>query len=161
SPDSRWLGFWSDYALWRVSVDGGEPGQIAKEGDQIRGASWGDDGNIVFALTANATERGSKQRAGMLYRVRPEGGDVTPITAPGSANGFYFPQVLPRSQAALVMLLPDRELAVVSLVDGTITRRLFRGIRNSTPRYVKGGWLVFRRVGTADRPSYSLYAAPV
>jgi len=168
SPDSRWLGFWSNDALWKVSVDGGEPKPLAKVLDQIRGASWGDDGNIVFAssLDPSRSPLDPTQRGGLLYRVRADGGEVTQITFPGSGTAkTYFPHVLPGSRTALVMLLPNRVVAVVSLLNGAVLSLLNdavsqKPLRGSTPRYVKGGWLVFRSIGTPDAPVDTLVAAP-
>jgi hypothetical protein len=56
------------------------------------------------------------------------------------------------------MLRPERLVAVVSLPDGVVINKWFRG---AAPRYVKGGWLVFRQPGELDGyPDHTLYAAP-
>ncbi len=53
SPDGKWVAFFADNKLKKVSVDGGKPITLcAAEGDN-RGASWGIDDRIVF--TANYT----------------------------------------------------------------------------------------------------------
>jgi hypothetical protein len=141
SPDSHWLGFWSNGALWKVPVAGGDIQRICDAPDQLRGASWGDDGRIVFISA------GDKR----LQQVKADGGQPTAVTKTTSADvRFYFPQVLPGSRAVLAMRLPDREVVVVSLADGTVIRELAPG---TYPRYLPEGWVVFRR---ASR----LYAAP-
>jgi len=47
SPDSEWLGFFQDGKMKKVSVHGGVPVTIT-DSPNTRGASWGDDGYIVF-----------------------------------------------------------------------------------------------------------------
>lgn len=147
SPDSKWLGFWSNDKLWKVPVAGGTPEPICAVAGGLRGASWGDDNSIVYS-----------GRDGSLYRVSSEGGAPQVLARPrADILRFHFPHVLPESKAALVTLLPAEPeeaavLAVVSLPGGEIIRRLSPG---SSPRYVElqGGWLVFRR-------STRVYAAP-
>ena len=49
SPDGQWVGFFAQGKLKKTRIDGGEPVSLwnAPAG---RGASWGEDGNIVAAL---------------------------------------------------------------------------------------------------------------
>ena len=63
SPDSRWLGFAADDMLMKVPVEGGEPFPICAA-SHLRGASWGEDGTILFA----AADRS-------LHRVSADGGE--------------------------------------------------------------------------------------
>ncbi|GEM_PF-4775568 len=63
SPDSRWLGFPADRKLMKVSISGGAPIPLAEgKGLNIRGASWGADGYIVF--TPDSNMGGSRRKAG-------------------------------------------------------------------------------------------------
>ena len=48
SPDGAWLGYAADGKLLRVPIGGGQPIVIG-DAPEPRGASWGDDGTIVFA----------------------------------------------------------------------------------------------------------------
>ena len=48
SPDGQWLGFAADGKLKKVLLSGGQPVVIC-DAPEPRGASWGDDGTIVFA----------------------------------------------------------------------------------------------------------------
>ncbi len=143
SPDSKWLGFWSNDVLWKVPVAGGAAERICEIKGGLRGASWGDDNGIVFSA------------AGGVFRVSGDGGSPAPlVAADGKAVPFYFPHVLPGSKSVLVTLRVQEEptLAIVSLTTGEVIRRWTIG---SSPQYadVDGGWLVFRR-------STRLYAAP-
>ena len=48
SPDSQWIGFFTHDKLKKVSVQGGSPITLCDIAAD-RGASWGDDGHIVFS----------------------------------------------------------------------------------------------------------------
>jgi serine/threonine-protein kinase len=91
SADSQWIGFHADGKLKKVSVDGGAPVTLCAA-TAIRGASWGDDGNIILALGPST----------VLSRVASAGGTPAPVTklAPGERTHRY-PYVLPGSQAVL------------------------------------------------------------
>ena len=83
SPDSRWLGFFSDGRLKKVAIEGGAPVVICVAPDP-RGATWGLGGDIVFAPTT----------AGPLYRVSADGGDAVEILRPDAGRketAFRFP----------------------------------------------------------------------
>ena len=94
SPDSRFIGFFAEDKLKKISVDGG-PAQTLAEAIQSggRGGTWaqgssGSDGLVVFA------PRGSSA----LLRISDAGGEPTPVTvldgsAPG--NSHRLPHFLP------------------------------------------------------------------
>jgi len=63
SPDAQWIAFFADNKLKKISVQGGTPAVLC-DADIARGASWGDDGNIIAALS-NSNE---------LSRIPAEGG---------------------------------------------------------------------------------------
>ncbi len=71
SPDDRWVGFWADGKLMKVSIDGGVPVTLCNAG-WIFGASWALDNSIIFA----------KDRGSGLFRVSAEGGDAESLTTP-------------------------------------------------------------------------------
>src|SRR5206468_3545496 len=54
SPDSQWIAFFANGKLKKVAVEGGAAVTICDMA-QVRGASWGDDGNIVLATGATST----------------------------------------------------------------------------------------------------------
>ena len=133
SPDSRWLGYWQNGKIWKTRVDGGGREPVCDAPNELRGASWGDGGVIVFV---DGLEHN-------LYRVPENGGAPQILT---DRSGYFFPHVLPGGQHALVNL---NRISLVSLQTGEI-RTLIDG---STPRYVDEGFLVFRKLET-------LYAVP-
>ena len=70
SPDGYYVGFLAGNRLWKTRVDGGEPTVIC-DAAELLGASWGDDGSIVAALTATG-----------LMRVSSNGGHAVAIVIP-------------------------------------------------------------------------------
>src|ERR1700687_4031886 len=70
SPDSRWIGFFTNRStLQKIDITGGPPISVASAlaGD---GGTWNRDGVILFA--AGATR--------LLYQVSAAGGEVVPLT---------------------------------------------------------------------------------
>jgi eukaryotic-like serine/threonine-protein kinase len=138
SPDSRWLGFFAQNAMYKVPVGGGQPQRICQVPNILsqRGASWGDDGTIVF----------SSDKA--LWRVSAAGGEPTVLTRPASPTRHYWPQVLPGSAAAVFTMSQgnsdrSRRIAVVSLKTGEV--RIFPGLSGTAPRFASSGHLVYSR----------------
>jgi Tol biopolymer transport system component/predicted Ser/Thr protein kinase len=93
SPDGEWIGFFADDKLKKISVEGGAAVTLCDAPDPD-GASWGDDGNIIAALTGGHGKG--------LWRVPSSGGSCVPLTKlnPGEVT-HRWPQVLPGSQAVL------------------------------------------------------------
>ena len=74
SPDNRFIGFFAEDKLKKISVDGGSA-QTLSEARQGRGGTWaqgssGSDGLVVFAPTVSST----------LLRVSDAGGEPAPLT---------------------------------------------------------------------------------
>ena len=140
SPDGRWLGFFMDGELRKVSVTGGAVIQITEISGDIRGASWGDDDRIVFAPDNHVG----------IARVSAEGEDFEWLTTPAKEQGeksHRFPEVLPGANAVVFTLgtgdietFDDASIAVLSLDTGEY-RVLLEGGTN--PRYSATGHLVY------------------
>jgi serine/threonine-protein kinase len=114
SPDGRWIGFFAKDQLKKVSVDGAIVSTICVVPNP-RGASWGDDGNIVLAAGLGVP----------LSRVSSDGGTLEPLTEfKGSERTHRWPQVLPGSQYVLftastaVGNYDDADIDVLSLKTG-------------------------------------------
>lgn len=91
SPDGRWLGFFADYRLKRVSVEGGAPVSVC-EAPNDRGASWADAGTIVLA----------PHIFGGLVRVHAAGGVPEPVTSLAEGEASHaWPQMLDERQAVV------------------------------------------------------------
>ena len=122
SPDGKWIGFFADGKMKKISAQGGAPIGLCDATD-ARGADWGTDRNIVAALGS----------AGALSRVQAEGGTPQPVTKiQGIALTHRWPQFLPRSEAVLFTLststvaFEEASIAAVSLKTGEI-KILVRG----------------------------------
>ncbi len=134
SPDGDWIGFFADGKLKKIAVEGGAAVTLC-DAPSERGASWGDDGNIIAALDIRA----------VLVRVPSAGGTPVPVTKFNSGPNadertHRWPQVLPGSQAVLFSAsthtggsFDDADIDVVSLKTGerkTVQRGGF------SPRYL-------------------------
>jgi hypothetical protein len=144
SPNGEWVGFFSgpDNTLKRVAITGGPPIEIVRYMGNPRGATWGDDGSIVFA-TANTTTG--------LQRVPVEGGTPTDLTKPDRQAGegdHVWPRFLPGSHAVLFTILSpsaDAANAQIAVLDlrspNSKPKILVRG--GSDARYTNSGHLVY------------------
>jgi hypothetical protein len=72
SPDNRWVGFWADDKLVKVSLDGGVPVILCAHLGSPLGASWGPDNKIVVGFGRFASE--------YLYIVSADGGTPEILT---------------------------------------------------------------------------------
>ncbi len=146
SPDGEWIGFAASGKLKKISVNGGAAVTLC-DAPSMRGASWGEDGNIVAAL----------QLAGPLSRVPGSGGPPVAVTRlEGGDRSHRWPQVLPGARAVLATIsftpgnYDDAEIAVFSLDTGkktTVQRGALFG------RYLAGRRLAWVHGNT-------LFAAP-
>jgi Tol biopolymer transport system component/predicted Ser/Thr protein kinase len=114
SPAGDWIGFFADGKLKKISVEGGAAVTLC-DAPFGRGASWGDDGNIIAALD---------QRV-VLSRVPSAGGAPVAVTKFSSGEVSHrWPQVLPGSQAILFTAsthggnYDDASVDVISLKTG-------------------------------------------
>jgi Tol biopolymer transport system component len=143
SPDGRWIGFWSDGALRKVSVDGGAPITIAPARGPL-GATWSTGNEIVFG-----------QGPLGIFSVSADGGTPRVLAAPDPAKGersFHGPQMLPDGRTMMFTLLEaghnwnDAKI-VVQPVAGRGERRVIVS-GGSDARYVSSGHLLFGRGNT-------------
>ncbi len=134
SYDGAWVGFYESPDLKKVALAGGPPLTIANA-PTLRGASWGDDGRIVYSPSLSTG----------LLAVAAAGGTVDTVTRLDAGRGevsHRWPDVLPGSRAALFTVwygsLEGAEIAVADLETGEV-RRLFGG---TYARYVRTGHIV-------------------
>jgi serine/threonine-protein kinase len=91
SPDGQWIAFFGTGKLRKIPVQGGAPVTLSKAG-LFSSGSWGDDGNIVAALS----------ELGGLSRLPSGGGDPAAVTELRKGELMHrWPQVLPGSRAVL------------------------------------------------------------
>jgi serine/threonine-protein kinase len=93
SPDGRWVGFFAGGKIKKVARAGGLPIALT-DAPQAFGATWFDDGHIVFASSAH----------GGLMRVSDRGGEAESLTMPSATAGeigHAWPAVVPGGRALL------------------------------------------------------------
>jgi eukaryotic-like serine/threonine-protein kinase len=99
SPDGEWVGFFQGADVKKASVRGGSPITICAEcAPGNRGAAWGDDDTIIFAL----------QGGGLLRRVPAGGGRVSDVARPDHTKGeqaIVFPEFIPGRETIVYTIL--------------------------------------------------------
>ena len=148
SPDGQSIGFFAvgetGWSMKSLPLSGGGARTIVPHVQIPFGASWGDDGTIVFV---DGVE-------GRLLRVSALGGAPEPLTEVDRENGeigHRFPHLLPGGEAMLFTVVrgdtrcDDADIAVQSLETGRQHVLIERGV---DPHYVPTGHLVFTREGT-------------
>jgi Tol biopolymer transport system component/DNA-binding winged helix-turn-helix (wHTH) protein len=149
SPDGKWLAFYVQGYLKKVSLQGGPPITLCNATGML-GANWGDDDTIVFSELS---------RSG-IAKVSAAGGtpqNITHVdTRKGEANHRY-PVLLPGSKAMLFAIglsgRPEVEIVVQRLDTGE-RRVLIPG--GTYPSYVPTGQLVYVREGTLMAAPFDL-----
>ena len=119
SHDSRWIGFFEDALLKKVSVDGGPVVTLGAVTGAALGASWGEDNTIVYATDDPKTG---------LWRMSADGGEATVLTTPDAARHeteHAFPSVLPGGRGVLFTIVTtgEADTSQVAFVDMTTGRR--------------------------------------
>jgi serine/threonine-protein kinase len=91
SPDGQWLAFAAGGSLKKILLTGGTAVKLCDAAD-MRGGSWGEDGNIVF----------SPDNRSPLYRVPEAGGTAQKLTNLKAGEiSHRHPQVLPGARSVL------------------------------------------------------------
>ena len=128
SPDGRWIAFFDGLMLKRVAVAGG-PVLTICESEIPRGASWGDDGHIVFA-----TRR-------QMLRVAADGGEPVELTKPDPVSGEqgvgisrYCPEVAACCSPSFRVIPLPRHTSRSSIARAARSRDLFPAAIPSTSR---------------------------
>ena len=154
SPDGQWVGFFQPNAVMKkVAITGGPPVTVLTTDGASRGATWSEDGTIIFATLPAATG---------LQRVSAAGGEPTVLTKPDRKRGerdHFWPRFLPGGQAVLFTIIPvsggieSAQIAVLDLRTGT-SKVLIRG--GSDAHYVPTGHLVYGVAGTVRAVAFDL-----
>jgi serine/threonine-protein kinase len=141
SPDGQWIGFFNEVELKKVSVLGGAALAVGGASNNMVGASWGEDGFIVYAPGSTLP----------LVRIPDAGGIPQAVTRLAAAETTHrWPQVLPGGGAVLFTASPsvtgmeNANIEAISLKTGQV-KVLERG--GYYGRYLPSGHLVFIRQG--------------
>jgi len=146
SPDGQWVGYSvSNNRISKVQVTGGPSTQVIRlDSGNGAGASWAEDGTLVFA-TLNRTSG--------LYRLAPDATDPDVLTTPDRDAGeadHLWPEFLPGGRAVLFTIVPasgrpeEAQVAVLDLDTGAY-RALVPG--GSHAHYVATGHLIYSAAG--------------
>ena len=144
SPDSEEIAYFSGGKLWKIAAAGGRPVAICDLGGELsggRGASWGEDGRIVFT-------RGTTG----LLEVAALGGEARELLALDEGDSdFHEPSVLPGDKGVLFVAHPTGESPgdLHLLQDGE--RRILFETENQrlrSPVYATSGQILFLRTGS-------------
>jgi eukaryotic-like serine/threonine-protein kinase len=132
SPDGRWLGFFADYRLKRVSVEGGAAVTVC-EAPNDRGASWTGDDTIVLA----------PHIFGGLVRVSADGAVPEPLTSLAEGEASHaWPQVIAEREVVIFTGGPANAPNVqVSSLSSRATKIVVAA--GYCGRYVPSGHLIY------------------
>ena len=140
SPDSAWVGFHAKGRLYKIPVSGGAPVVVTAAPAGFYGASWGEDGTIVF-------DTGSAGRG--LMEIPASGGEAVPVSLPdGNRRAVQWsPQILPGGEAILCLDFTrsweEPSIAAFSRRDRDWKPVYTTGAVNGSARYVGSGHLMF------------------
>jgi len=139
SPDSQWLGFFDGSRIKKVQAAGNAPPVTICEVQEMKGASWGSSGFIVFAPDAGS----------VIERVPDSGGTPTPVTVfdPDLGEDSHrHPRFLPDGRHFLYLArvnsgTPDNGVMVGSIDGGSGTLL----VRSPVAAEYAAGHLLFLR----------------
>ena len=138
SPDSQWVGVFEGTEIKKASLSGGPAISLCSFMGAPRGASWGDDGAVVFATQDPGTG---------LMRVPSGGGEPVALTTPNVSSGegdHWFPYVLPSGRGVLfTMMVPGQSARSQVAVYDARTKQYRALIRGSQPQFVGSGHLLY------------------
>ncbi len=144
SPDGKWIAYFSNGKLKKISVNGGTPETLCDApGD--RGGSWADNGNIYF----------SPNYASGIMEIPSDGGSekvVTELDSLKSERTHRWCQVLPGSKWILYTIgdqsnvnsYDNSLIAMQSLVNN---KRYILNVRGDMVKYIEPGILIISRNG--------------
>ena len=145
SPDGQSIGYFTgpNGELRRVSVNGGPSSAVSRIQGTVRGASWAEDGTIVFATNDLSTG---------LLSVPAGGGEPKVLTKPDATKGeidHFFPSVLPGGKAVLFTINSgSRDQSRVAVLELATGRRKELIPSGSDPVYLETGHLLYATAGT-------------
>ena len=131
SPDGKWIAFFADDQLKKVSLAGGLPVPLCAAAGLRHGGSWGADDRIIFP------------DYGGLWHVSGNGGKPELVVPTDSAA--LWPEFLPDGNAVLFTTIGPERIWIHSLRTGQ-RRLLVEG--GSHARYVSSGHVVYASEGS-------------
>jgi serine/threonine protein kinase len=136
SPDSRWLAFFSQGKLKKISTSGGPPIELCEVAFP-NGGTWADDGHIYV----------SDYFAEVLTKVPENGGSFSTEKSQWGGKAFQWISALPREKG----LLASRRRDGLVHLDTNHKHPLIRSIlpleHNAHPCYVQSGHIIYASDG--------------
>jgi serine/threonine-protein kinase len=143
SPDGKWIAFYVDGKLKKVSLLGGNPQTIC-EAKFAQGGSWGTDDTIYFADTGKYG----------LMRVSAAGGDPEQLTTALKVSGdefsehsHFWPHALPNGKQVFFTIFrntQDLSIAILDVETGEYESVIDRGM---SAKYLPSGHLLYAWAG--------------
>ena len=140
SPDGRWIGFWQDGQLKKVSITGGAP-LVLCPAEIPWGVSWTSDNTILYGRSDDA-----RTGAAGIWRVSGDGGKPEHVVKVEAGQIADSPQLLPSGRAILFTLaarLGEWDTAQIIVQSLDSDRRHVVVERGTNARYVPTGHLVY------------------
>jgi Tol biopolymer transport system component len=139
SPDGRWVAFFAQGKLEKISIAGG--GVIALcDATDGRGGSWGEDGSIIASLNGS----------GVLSLIPAAGGTPVPVTELGPGEVAHrWPQILPGGKAVL--------FTSGIAADGSNARIEVLSLKDHHRRTLQRGGIFGRYLPASKSTGYLLY----
>jgi serine/threonine-protein kinase len=141
SPDGRWLGFFANDKLKKVTV-GGSALQVLADAPAARGGSWGADDALYFAPT----------NVSGIWKVPAAGGAATEVTRVDRASGeisHRWPQLLSEGTTLLFSVWTGPgtdERRIVRQTLGADGQRHVLVPGGDAPRFLASGHLAYSRM---------------
>ncbi len=130
SPDSQFLGFVVRKRLWKVSVEGGRPVDLAEASFQIRGAAWESDGRNIVSTGGLS-----------INRVPAEGGKMSPTFLESeSGKGYFHLKVIPGTHLLLSSTIRAPRIVLLDLEANKMEEL---GISGYAPVYSPTGHILY------------------
>jgi serine/threonine-protein kinase len=157
APDGRWVGFWADGKLKKMSLDGGAPVVLCDATDLL-GASWGVDDTIIAAIGSS----------GQLSRIPASGGDPS-VAIDLSAESIVvrWPQLLGDGDSVVYTAFTGAGADRANIeVQSLRSRKRTVLVRGGTFGRLVNGYLTYVNQGTlyavkVDQSSLSVSGAPI
>jgi serine/threonine-protein kinase len=161
SPDGEWIGFdATETGIRKVSVHGGFPKTLTDDINRMYGATWSENGTIVFSTSGE-----SGVQSGKLVKISANGGALEDIlVADDDATAFRWPHFLPGGQSVLFSVgeqgnqMGDGNIALLSLGSEEYQTLIIGGYN---AKYASTGHIVFMRNDTVWAVPFDVAAGKI
>ncbi|MCB9846514.1 MAG: serine/threonine-protein kinase [Phycisphaeraceae bacterium] len=131
SPDSKWIGYGTSDAIYKLALSGGNPVKLADAlsySNWDRGGGWTKDDRIIYRedeCLAEVAVRGGEPRSFLSIEDLPEAGHFHPPTVIPGTNVVLFTQHQRNGEYLLVALDGDRRVVLTTGIDQPVESPAF------------------------------------